>query len=104
MKKALKNFFGDDPAASNSYGKIINERRFDALVKYLDEGKIVVGGRHDKSNLFIAPTIMVDMKKDAALRKEEIFGPILPVYFFSESKDALSIVRENPDPLSFYLF
>ena len=49
LKKTIVDFFGDDPSLSDSFGKIINEKRFDTLVKYLSQGTIVAGGQYDKS-------------------------------------------------------
>jgi len=104
LKKTIAGFFGEEPSESYSYGKIINEKRFDTLVKYLAQGRIIAGGQHDKSKLFIAPTIMDDVSLDSSLMKEEIFGPILPVHGFADMKEALSIIQRNPNPLSFYVF
>src|SRR5207344_2958737 len=55
MVSILKDFYGTDASASQDYGKIINEKRFDKLTGYLSQGRIVHGGRFDKSKLFIEP-------------------------------------------------
>ncbi len=104
LKETILDFFGNDVASSDSYGKIINEKRFDALQNYLQQGKIIFGGETDRSKLFIAPTIMEDILPGASLTTEEIFGPILPVYSFSTTEDAVKIIQKNPNPLSFYVF
>ena len=104
LKETILDFFGNDAASSDSYGKIINEKRFDALQNYLQQGKIIFGGETDRSKLFIAPTIMEDILPGASLTTEEIFGPILPVYSFSTTEDAVKIIQKNPNPLSFYVF
>ena len=79
LHEAITRFYGNDIEASASYGRIINEKRFEQLVEYLSEGKIVFGGGHDREKLFIAPTILEDIPAGAALMKQEIFGPLLPV-------------------------
>jgi aldehyde dehydrogenase (NAD+) len=104
LKETIVDFFGNDAATSDGYGKIINEKRFDTLQNYLRQGKIIFGGETDKSKLFIAPTIMEDVLLDASLMTEEIFGPILPVYSFATREEALKIIQRNPNPLSFYVF
>ncbi len=104
LKQTITGFFGEDAASSNGYGKIINEKRFDKLLGYLSQGKIVFGGEHDRPKLFLAPTIMEDVSLDAPLMKEEIFGPVLPVFGFQTMEQALAIIRRNPNPLSFYVF
>ena len=104
MKSAIDGFYKEDPSASYSYSKIINERRFDKLVSYLNQGNIIYGGAHDKSRLYIQPTIIDNVSLDSPLMTEEIFGPLLPVFVFSTMDEALNIIKRNPNPLSFYLF
>ena len=104
LKEAITKFYTADPSSSNDYGKIINEKRFDKLVSYLSQGKIVFGGQHNKSELFIAPTVLEDVSLDAALMREEIFGPLLPVISYDNTEEAMQIVQRNSGPLAFYLF
>ena len=104
IKKEIVNFYGADASSSYDYGKIINERRFDKLVSYLDQGIIICGGQHDKQKLFIAPTLLENVSMDSALMKEEIFGPLLPVHSFTTTEEAMQIVQQNANPLAFYLF
>ena len=104
LREAFTMFYGNDAAASSSYGRIINEKRFDLLVKYLSEGRIVFGGQHDREKLFIGPTILEEIPAGAALMKEEIFGPLLPVFTYETMEEALELIAANPSPLAFYLF
>jgi aldehyde dehydrogenase (NAD+) len=104
LKKTLLKFFGANPAGSYSYGKIINEKQFNRLTAYLSQGKIAIGGNHDRNKLYIEPTIIEDVNIDAAIMKEEIFGPILPLISFKNFEEAKSIIDRNPDPLAFYIF
>jgi aldehyde dehydrogenase (NAD+) len=100
----IVKFYGDHPADGYGYGKIVNEKRFDKLVSYLSQGKVVAGGEYDRSKLFIAPTILEDVALDAPVMQEEIFGPILPVFPFRTNAEAINIIDRNPNPLSFYVF
>ncbi len=102
--ETITNFYGNNPAISSSYGRIINEQRFDVLVEYLSEGKIVFGGQYDRENLYIAPTILEDVFIDDAVMKQEIFGPLLPVFTYETMEEALKLIAVNPSPLAFYLF
>lgn len=104
MKACIVQFYGTDAAASYDYGKIINEKRFDKLISYLPQGNIIAGGQYDKSNLFIAPTLIENVALDAPLMTEEIFGPILPVFSFTDTAAAMQLVQRNANPLAFYLF
>ena len=104
MKNVLQKFFGDDPQSSEYYGKIINERQFDRLIKYFTDGKVVHGGKTDKNKLYIEPTLMTDVSVDNAIMRDEIFGPILPIISFDTMDEALSIIAKNKNPLAFYIF
>jgi aldehyde dehydrogenase (NAD+) len=104
LKNSIQLFFGDKPEESYNYGKIINERQFDRLVKYLQQGQIIRGGRTDKEILFIEPTVISNVSLDADIMKDEIFGPILPVISFSNKAEALKIIAQNKNPLAFYVF
>jgi aldehyde dehydrogenase (NAD+) len=104
IRTQIEKFYTADAASSYDYGKIINERRFDKLVSYLSQGKVTSGGQSNKQNLFIAPTIIEDVNMNDSLMTEEIFGPILPVISFSNTEEAIKIVKENDNPLALYLF
>ena len=104
LKDTVLAFFGDKAEESYNYGKIINEKQFDRLVSYLQQGNVLHGGRSDKEKLFIEPTIVDEVSLDSDLMKEEIFGPILPIISFKTQDEALSIIANNKNPLAFYVF
>ena len=106
LRETIKNFYGEKPEESYDYGKIINEKRFDTLTGYLSQaqGKIIWGGYHDRSKLYIEPTLIECTGTDQPLMKDEIFGPLLPVLTYQTMEDALAIIRQQPNPLAFYLF
>jgi len=104
LKNTIDVFFQKDAANQTHYGKIINEKQFDRIVSYLDNGDIVHGGRHNKGQLFIEPTIMDNIDIDSPIMNEEIFGPVLPVLSFTTKEEALKIISKNKNPLAFYVF
>lgn len=104
LKKCIASFYSHDPAADYSYGKIVNARQFDRLVKYLGDGKVVYGGLHDKSKLYIQPTLLDEVNMDSPVMQEEIFGPIVPVIGFADAAEARAIIAKHPNPLAFYVF
>jgi len=104
MKKKIVQFFSDQPKNSHEFGKIINEKQFNRLIGYLQDGKVVHGGDHDIQQLFIAPTLMESVSLDSSIMTDEIFGPILPVITYQTEEEALSIIQRNPNPLAFYVF
>ena len=100
----IQQFFSERPEESYNYCKIINEKQFNRLVNYLQQGRIIYGGRTDKEKLFIEPTIIDNVSLDSDVMKDEIFGPILPVISFSTKDEALKIIEQNKNPLAFYVF
>ena len=104
LKKCILDFFGDKPEESYSYGKIINEKQFNRIVQYLQQGTIAYGGRTNKELLFIEPTILENVQLNATIMQEEIFGPVLPIIVFNNKAAAMEIIRQHKNPLAFYVF
>lgn len=100
----IKKFWGDNPKQSADYGRIISQKRFEKICSYLSDGEIFTGGEVDHKELFIAPTILIDISADAPVLHEEIFGPVLPVISYITTREAVNIVKRNDNPLAFYLF
>jgi aldehyde dehydrogenase (NAD+) len=104
LKRATIDFYGADPRQSPDYGRIINTRHFDRLKSLLDSGKIYHGGQHDRDDLFIAPTILVDVAGDSPIMQEEVFGPILPVIEVETLDEVIRTINARPQPLGLYVF
>ncbi|HTN08919.1 aldehyde dehydrogenase [Agriterribacter sp.] len=104
LKATILLFWGEDARENYDYGKIINEKHFNRLLKYLHNGELVMGGQTNPSGLFIAPTILINVALDSPVMEEEIFGPILPVCIFKTMEDALQIIKKNENPLACYVF
>jgi len=104
LKEALVEFYGEDPQASPDYGRIVNTHHFDRLVRLMESGTIFHGGRHDRDDRFIAPTVLVNVPPDSPAMQEEIFGPVLPVLEVSSAEDVVDFVNARPSPLGLYVF
>ncbi len=104
IKFHIAKMFGKDVQQSEDYGRIINRKRFQKLISYLEGANIISGGKHDEKDLFIEPTIIEHPSMDDAIMKEEIFGPILPVISFNDHNEVFSWIEKNPFPLALYLF
>ena len=104
LKETIRTFYNGDAYTSYDYGKIINESRFNTLAGYLQKDKIFYGGKINKKELHMEPTILINVSMNDDVMKEEIFGPILPVLPFNTTEEAMQIVHQNENPLAFYLF
>ncbi|WP_035601341.1 aldehyde dehydrogenase family protein [Haloferula sp. BvORR071] len=85
-------------------GKIVNRRHFDRVLRFLADGRIAHGGKHDPETLTIEPTILLDLPPDSPSLQEEIFGPILPVVACANLDQALEQFHSQPPPLAIYAF
>jgi aldehyde dehydrogenase (NAD+) len=101
---AIRKFYGDEPKLSPDYGRVINRRNFDRLVGLLSSGTAVVGGESDPAELYIAPTVLVDVSPGSPIMQEEVFGPILPVLEIRSVEAVIEWVNSRPRPLGLYVF
>ena len=67
-------------------------------------GGVVVGGDSDRSQRYLAPTVLADVSWDDAVMSEEIFGPILPVLAVDGLDEAITLVNAHDKPLALYVF
>ncbi|MGN7477130.1 aldehyde dehydrogenase [Solibacillus silvestris] len=106
LKKTIREFFGDDPQQSPDYGRIINARQFDRLQNILDKERdtVTFGGRTEREDLYMEPTILEHITWDHPSMEDELFGPILPIMTYEQLPRAIHEIRQLPKPLSAYLF
>ncbi|SOD90376.1 aldehyde dehydrogenase family protein [Streptomyces sp. Ag109_G2-15] len=104
LVRAVEALFGADPQASPEYGRIVNERHFDRLSALLDSGRVAVGGGSDRTDKYIAPTVLVDVDPKSPVMQEEIFGPILPVVTVPGLDAAIDFINDRDKPLALYVF
>ena len=104
IKKCISEFYGENPEKSPDYARIINQKHFNRLCKFLDNGEIVIGGDTNPSERYMAPTLIEGVGWQDAVMQEEIFGPILPVIEYTELTEAIALVNAKPKPLALYFF
>lgn len=84
---------GDISDFSNFMGAVIDRAAFERITGHLrlaadsDDCTIITGGQgHDSVGYFIEPTIIATTNPHHRLMEEEIFGPVLTVYEYSEKE------------------
>lgn len=87
-----------------NFTRIVSEKHFQRLNKFLQSGTIFFGGEVDQEKLFIEPTVLTGVTWDDEVMKDEIFGPILPVLEYENLVDVINEIQTKPNPLALYLF
>jgi succinate-semialdehyde dehydrogenase/glutarate-semialdehyde dehydrogenase len=68
-------------------------------------GKIAAGGhRHALGGSFFEPTVISQATREMAFMKEEIFGPLSPVFRFETEEEAVSLANETEYGLAAYFY
>jgi len=107
IKFFIQEFYGEDPKTSNSYSRIVNGRHTQRIASYLegiDKSQVVLGGDIDVETKYISPTIVLSPPEKCKLMEEEIFGPILPIYGFTDISEVIKKIISRPKPLALYVF
>ena len=90
----------------NFVTSVIDEKSFDKISKYIDGAKssndaeVIIGGNYDKSEgYFIEPTVILTKDPKYVTMLEEIFGPVMTIYVYSDDKfeEVLKLVDETSE-------
>lgn len=102
-KQSLQSFFNNKYVIGTNYTGIINESHFDRLMNLLHSGVILFGGKSDKKNHFIEPTLL-EADWDDFIMQDEIFGPLLPLVTYNQPEEVMYKLQAMNSPLALYLF
>ncbi|GAA5033815.1 aldehyde dehydrogenase [Marivirga lumbricoides] len=104
LKSSIMQFYGVQPLESKDLTQIVNQKRYETLKGFLKEGTIIFGGAFDDELRKIEPTLVENIKQEDELFKQEIFGPILPIFTYQNEEEVFEMIAKNPNPLSLYVF
>lgn len=104
LRAQFTAMLGPDPQQSADYARIVNPRHFDRLTALLGQGRILHGGRHDRSDLYLEPTLIDRLDPDAPILQDEVFGPLLPIQTWQDEADLIAGLRQRDKPLALYVF
>lgn len=104
LKKQIIKQFGKTPLENKNYGKIVNEKHFQRIVRLIDKKKLVHGGKTNEHTFQIEPTILDNVTWDDPVMQEEIFGPVLPILTYDSIGQAAAKINSMPHPLALYIF
>lgn len=100
VELASKLTVGDTRDNNNYMGPVSSAQAYDKIQKYISvgkkEGKLLLGGTTGpKNGYFINPTIFGNIKPNARIANEEIFGPVLALIKSKNFDDGLKIVNST---------
>ncbi|XP_070813283.1 aldehyde dehydrogenase family 3 member B1-like, partial [Pituophis catenifer annectens] len=104
LRQALSEFFGNEPKESPDYGRMVNDKHFKRAQAFLECAHVAIGGETDESELYIAPTVLVNVKEWDPVMQEEIFAPILPIFIVRDMEEAIDFINSRERPLALYAF
>ena len=91
---ALKQ--GDPLDASTQVGAQVSDEQFGKILGYIESGvqagaTLLTGGaRQGEKGYFIQPTVFTGVDKNAAIAREEIFGPVVSTFTFKGIDEAIA--------------
>lgn len=104
LKQKLEELYGEDPKKCEFYSQIVNERHVKRLQGLLEGVEVVHGGLVDETARYFSPTIVTNVGEDAPIRREEVFGPILPIYVVDDVDEAIRFMNEGEKSLDMSIF
>jgi aldehyde dehydrogenase (NAD+) len=96
--------YSKEPLQNENYVRIVSERHFERLCRFLQDGQVVIGGNYKKDTLHIEPTVLADITWQDAVMEDEIFGPILPIIEYDNIEEVIGTIQQHPKPLALYVF
>lgn len=101
---ALK--IGDPLDEATDMGSLINEKQFNRVCGYIEEGlahsdaRLITGGMPPaegplSEGYFTVPTIFADVSNDWRLSREEIFGPVLVAIRWTDEDEVIRMANDS---------
>ena len=93
-----------------SVGPLINERAANDVIEFIEDavakGASVAagGGRSDLGSCFIEPTLLTNVSDDMRVFREEIFGPVAPIFKFKTEEEAVEMANDTEFGLACYFY
>jgi succinate-semialdehyde dehydrogenase/glutarate-semialdehyde dehydrogenase len=101
---------GAGTEADVAVGPIIDENGFSKVSRHVENAvesgaELVVGGKpHALGRTFFEPTVLVDVRPDMAMSREETFGPVAGIARFSTEEEAVRAANDTPYGLAAYFY
>lgn len=110
VKAVGKLRVGDGTEEGVAIGPLINEEGLEKVKRLVRDakakgGKIVVGGqKSQRGDLFYEPTVLIGATDKMVLSREEIFGPVAPVFKFKSEDEVIKLANATSAGLAAYFY
>nr|WP_240457900.1 NAD-dependent succinate-semialdehyde dehydrogenase [Halomonas socia] len=101
---------GQGTSPETDCGPLINEKTVLKVKALVDEAvekgaRVVCGGKRlDQPGFYYAPTVISNVPTETRIAREEIFGPVAPIYTFQDDADAIARANDTEYGLVAYLY
>ena len=102
VERTKKLVIGTPEERQNNFGPVSSKSAYESILKYVEigkkEGRVMTGGKvHEtpEKGFYIEPTIIADVKPDARISLEEIFGPVLAFIKADSWENAIEIANNT---------
>lgn len=102
IKEFYYNKNGGEYTLRDDYTYIVNEKTVERLRGYLEDVRVLWGGKAEGRRM--EPTIIDMVTEKSPIMQEEIFGPVLPVLAFDDIFALIRTIKGQEKPLAFYFF
>jgi len=111
FKKAVAELkVGDGFDSQTTVGPLVDERAAQSSYSFIDDAvaqgaNIELGGTDAAMGAcFLEPTILTNVNRNMRVFKEEIFGPIAPVFSFSSDQEVIELANDSEFGLASYFY
>jgi acyl-CoA reductase-like NAD-dependent aldehyde dehydrogenase len=108
MDRVSRIRMGDPMSEETDLGPLISPeaaRRADAQVRQsIEMGAKPLTGGEIVDSTFYKPTVLVNVTPEMPVMKEEVFGPVAPIYPFRDADNAVRIANDSPYGLQSSVF
>jgi succinate-semialdehyde dehydrogenase/glutarate-semialdehyde dehydrogenase len=91
-------------------GPLITKKAADDVLDFVDDAiskgaKVITGGkRSSQGECFVEPTILSSVTREMRVFKEEIFGPVAPLFTFKTEEEAIKMANDTEYGLACYFY
>lgn len=104
--KGLKT--GDVLEKEVQIGPLISEKAVQKVTHFIEDavakGATVAAGGESLGGLFFQPTVLTGARPDMLIAKEEVFGPVAPIFRFRTEEEAIRMANDTEYGLAAYFY